>query len=408
MELAGLDDRQFASYTKLRERFKAEERLLKILQQQAEVNRKQQIATQLAKLAPGSLLALKGKHIKVSAPLAAVFVATMSGSGQAPDYLCLGEDNRWYIAMTADVMDILSGSLPSDAIATIALPQLSDRQYGAWHKGDENTAKISEQISQFATTIPIAPEVIAQQQRIEAVEAELEKHPLQQRKNPTRLFKLQQRRLSLREQLHRSQLKYQRQQTHKSYYWQDFLNLIDILQEFSALDGLVPTSLGEAAATIRGENELWLGLAMISGELDELEPQHLAAAASALITEPLRPDTWTNYAPPLAVLEAFQQTQKRGISLREIRRQLYQVQAKHNLAIPVWLDVQLMGLVEQWVLGTEWNELCENTSLDEGDIVRLLRRTIDLLWQIPQIPRISSSLRNNAREAIALMKRFPI
>jgi superfamily II RNA helicase len=408
VELAGLDDRQFSSYTKLRERFKEEERLFKILQQQAEVNRKQQIATQLAQLAPGSLLALKGKHIKVSEPLTAVFVATISGSGQAPDYLCLGEDNRWYIATTADVMDIRADYLPSTAIAQLTLPQLGDRHYGPWHKGDENTAKISEQISQSATTVSVAPEVIAQQQRIEAVQAELDKHPLQQRKNPTRLFKLQQRRLFLREQLHRSQVKYQRQQTHKSYYWQDFLNLIEILQEFGALDGLVPTSLGEAAATIRGENELWLGLALISGELDELEPHHLAAAASALITEPLRPDTWTNYSPSLAVIEAFRQSQKRGISLREIRRQLYQVQAKHNLAIPVWLDVQLMGLVEQWVLGTEWNELCENTSLDEGDIVRLLRRTIDLLWQIPQIPRISTSLRNNAREAIDLMKRFPI
>jgi len=48
------------------------------------------------------------------------------------------------------------------------------------------------------------------------------------------------------------------------------------------------------------------------------------------------------------------------------------------------------------------------TSLDEGDIVRLLRRTIDILWQIPQIPRVSPYLRENANRAIALLKRFPI
>ena len=59
-------------------------------------------------------------------------------------------------------------------------------------------------------------------------------------------------------------------------------------------------------------------------------------------------------------------------------------------------------------LGIEWNELCEATNLAEGDIVRMLRRTIDVLWQIPQIPNISGTLLNNARDAISSMKRFPI
>ena len=67
-----------------------------------------------------------------------------------------------------------------------------------------------------------------------------------------------------------------------------------------------------------------------------------------------------------------------------------------------------MGLVEQWALGGDWQELCENTSLDEGDLVRLLRRTVDILWQIPQTPGISGYLITTAKEAIALLKRFPI
>lgn len=409
VELAGLDEREFSSYSKLRERFKEEERLFKILQQQAETSRKQQMIPLLAELPPGSLLALKGKHVKVASPLSAVFVTQIPGSGQAPDLVCLGEDNRWYIVTSADVTDIIPGRLPEKAIAQLSIPELeTSRHYGSWHKGDEIAAKISEQISQQAATLQIPSEIIAQQQRMAQVQAMLEVHPIQQRKDPVRLLKLQQRRLSLREQLHKSQTKYKRHQANKSYYWQDFLNLIAILQEFGALDALMPTPLGEAAATIRGENELWLGLALKSGELDRLEPHHLAAAASALITEPLRPDTWTNYPPPQEVLEAFRRTELQGINLREIRRQLYQAQARYDIAIPVWLDTQLMGAVEQWTLGTEWNELCDNTSLDEGDIVRLLRRTIDLLWQVPQIPGISLYLKSQAKIAIAMMKRFPI
>ncbi|MFM7580418.1 MAG: RNA helicase, partial [Microcystaceae cyanobacterium] len=90
------------------------------------------------------------------------------------------------------------------------------------------------------------------------------------------------------------------------------------------------------------------------------------------------------------------------------RRELFQTQKRHNITMPAWLEVELLGLVEQWALGMTWDELVQQTSLDEGDIVRLLRRTIDLLWQIPQMPRISDTLKRNAKAAIALIKRFPV
>jgi len=50
----------------------------------------------------------------------------------------------------------------------------------------------------------------------------------------------------------------------------------------------------------------------------------------------------------------------------------------------------------------------ENTTMDEGDIVRVLRRTIDVLVQIPQIPRIDNNLITTAKEAVRRMKRFPV
>ena len=45
-------------------------------------------------------------------------------------------------------------------------------------------------------------------------------------------------------------------------HWEEFLSLIEILQHFGCLDNLVPTKLGQIAAAIRGENELWLGLVL--------------------------------------------------------------------------------------------------------------------------------------------------
>ncbi|MFN9961046.1 MAG: hypothetical protein ACK55I_48830, partial [bacterium] len=48
------------------------------------------------------------------------------------------------------------------------------------------------------------------------------------------------------------------------------------------------------------------------------------------------------------------------------------------------------------------------TSLDEGDVVRILRRTVDLLAQVPYAEAISDRLRSNARRALRAINRFPV
>jgi len=53
-------------------------------------------------------------------------------------------------------------------------------------------------------------------------------------------------------------------------------------------------------------------------------------------------------------------------------------------------------------------ELCEHTSLDEGDVVRMVRRTLDFLSQIPYVPHLTAELQLNARRAAQLLDRFPI
>jgi superfamily II RNA helicase len=211
-------------------------------------------------------------------------------------------------------------------------------------------------------------------------------------------MKRQKRRAALQEEINELQAQFRENQAH---HWQEFLNLIDILRAFGCLEDVKPTMLGQAAAAIRGDNELWLGLAFMSGEFDELAPHHLAAVACALVSETPRPDSWTNYSPPEPVIEAL-------AGLRGIRRQLFQLQRRYQVALPVWLEYELIGIVEQWALGIEWIELCANTSLDEGDIVRTLRRTVDILSQLPYVPNLADSLKRNAVRAIQLLDRFPV
>lgn len=405
IELAPVAVENFASYEKLRERIKEEYRLLEILQQQAESSRKRDIGPRLLQIESGQIVALKGRHVKVASPLLAVLVAKVPGSGQAPDLVCLGSDNRWYVATNGDVADINAGILPRQIIEKLSVPEAETFPLGKWRKGNEESAVVSGQIFDRAIAAPITPEVRQQQKKLDALQLKLDNHPLQKFANPSNLIKRHKYRLELQEKLHRSQIKYQKHQSNKSYYWEEFLNLVEVLREFGALEGYNPTPKGVAAATIRGENELWLGLALLSGELEYLEPAQLAAVISALITETPRPDSWTRYQSSEEVLIALGK-------LQTIRKQLFKIQRRYDVVFPVWLERDFVGLVEAWTLGEQfdltWNELCDNTSLDEGDLVRLLRRTIDVLWQIPQVPGISDSLKMTAKEAILSMKRFPI
>ena len=67
-----------------------------------------------------------------------------------------------------------------------------------------------------------------------------------------------------------------------------------------------------------------------------------------------------------------------------------------------------MGIVAAWARGAVWSDLISNTSLDEGDVVRIIRRTIDLLSQLPYCEAISEQLRNKARLALQAINRFPV
>lgn len=412
--LAPVSISELASYQKLNERLKEEHRLLEILQQQAEATLKSKIKPLVSQLEPGRIVGLKGKHVRVNSPLAAVLVAKIPGSGKAPNLVCLGVDNYWYVVANADVTEINEGYFAPEEVAEIPLPPLDNVKLGKWHQGDEYTTIIVKQIANYLIPPVPTPEVLEQQQRYDAVQAQLDEHPLQKVDRPGRLLKKHAKRVALREKLHKTQIKYQKQKSNQSYYWEEFLNLIEVLQEFEALDGYIPTFLGQAAATIRGDNELWLALVFVSGELEYLEPHHLAATVCALITETPRADVWCDYPPPKEVLEALgvkkrsdTESAKTSI-LREMRTRLFQSQRRHGIGLPVWREYELVGLCEQWTLGIDWNELCESTSLAEGDIVRMLRRTVDVLLQIPQIPNISVTLSSNAREAVSMMKRFPI
>ncbi len=388
-----------ADFQKVKGRLKEERRLLKTLQQQAKELRTKEIAAAMVNAPVGSVLSLRGVHVTgpPGKAIPGVLAMRLPSPGLAPYLLTLTQDNRWYVITVKDVVGLHNDIPLLTAITAVEPPADLLVKPGKFDPGTEVSQTVADQIPDLPGP-PTPPEVQAQAEQIAAVESRLINHPAQRWGNPGKLIKRQQRITKIESEISDRQQKLGQRIHH---YWQDFLSLISILRHFDCLDKVEPTSLGEAAAAIRGDNELWLGLALMSGEFDDLAPHHLAGACAALVTETMRPDTWINY-------RASVDTESALNGLRNLRRQIFQVQRRRSVALPVWLEYEIVGLVEQWVLETEWNELCANTSLDEGDIVRILRRTMDLLSQLPHMPHLPRSIKKSASWAIKLMNRAPI
>jgi len=397
-QLAYVDDEAIAQYEKLRGRHKEEQRLLKILQQQAEetLGGGDPVAASFAM--SGTLLSLKGKNIKVSSPLPAVLVSKLPGPGQFPFLICLGQDNRWYLATVKDVA-LLHSDLNRLREADSLRPPIDwTPSPGSSRKGDEVTAAVVAKMPPIPDFEVQAPEVKVQADRVATVEAQLANNPVGQLENPKLVVK-QRKRLQRLEEERRDRAQKYNNQTH--HYWLEFVGLMQILENFECLEDNAPTELGQMCAAIRGDNELWLGLALASGEFDGLEPQQFAAACAGILMENNRPDTWVRSQPSSPVIEALE-------GLRNLRRRIFQAQRRQDIQIPVALEWDLITLVEQWALETEWADLFDSTSLDEGDIVRILRRTLDFLAQIPHVPYLSNEVRTTARQAAFLLNRFPV
>ncbi|XP_051146042.1 DExH-box ATP-dependent RNA helicase DExH15 chloroplastic [Andrographis paniculata] len=189
--------------------------------------------------------------------------------------------------------------------------------------------------------------------------------------------------------------------------WKEFLQISNVIHEVRALDinSYVIFPLGETAAAIRGENELWLAMVLRNKILLDLKPAQLAAVCGSLVSEGIKVRSWKNNG---YMYEASSTVMDVMALLEEQRNSLIQVQEKHGVKVQCWLDSQFSGMVEAWASGLTWRELMMDCAMDEGDLARLFRRTIDLLAQVPKLPDIDPILQSNAVKASSVMDRTPI
>ena len=141
---------------------------------------------------------------------------------------------------------------------------------------------------------------------------------------------------------------------------------------------------------------------LLNSDFSKLSPGEFAACISSLATDSSRPRTFIKARASYHVDDVF-------ISIQKITRNLLKLQRDNGIEISVNTNPQLAGLIQLWCKEeTKWEDLLRMTNLDEGDIVRASRRTIDLLRHIKNAPHLDSKITELAKYAFELMDKEPV
>lgn len=204
----------------------------------------------------------------------------------------------------------------------------------------------------------------------------------------------------------------------KHYYWNQFLKITKILTKLGYLEKDVPTEKGITAASLRGENILLIAEVLLKcpfvetlhatfgeprqGRATSLQAHEFAACISSIAVDESRPRTYSRARPSHNVDHTF-------VSMQKISRDLFRLQRDNGLDITTNINPLLAGLVQMWCeQETKWEDLLRMTNLDEGDIVRGMRRTMDLLRHIKNAPHLKNELNDLAKHALELMDKEPV
>lgn len=187
----------------------------------------------------------------------------------------------------------------------------------------------------------------------------------------------------------------------KDIYWNKFLAHKDILEKMGYIQNGYPTDAGVTCSMIRAENELFLSEIVLKGVLDELQPYELASVICALVTEDLRSDVYPNQ--PIS-----KNTRKALNKIKEIRKKIAILQRDYDINTEMYINSFYSPLIEQWIMDTPWEDIAKQVDSSEGDIVRIFKRTVDVLRQLTILPNVSEELKQNAKDAITAILKEPV
>ena len=134
---------------------------------------------------------------------------------------------------------------------------------------------------------------------------------------------------------------------------------------------------------------------------DDLQFHELAAVASAIVNDSTRENVQTFVRSSKAV----------GSCIRKLQRiadKVVRLQRHYDIVVPLNINPIASGVVEMWAKGADWASIMSATTIDQGDLVRNLRRTADLLRQFAKTPGMPPTLSGVAMQALLAIHREPV
>jgi superfamily II RNA helicase len=190
-------------------------------------------------------------------------------------------------------------------------------------------------------------------------------------------------------------------EAYRGAYWQEFLRVVEVLEQFGAVrDGRLDAK-GRLIAGLRHDNELLVAEVVTRGILSDLTLAEAAAVCSALSEEarsgePIIARTFLRSHPKLR--RKLEQLSTAAETVAEAQRQ-------RRLQMPVAVHPGYMPAVYRWASGDDdWSGIVAGAfGGHEGDLIRAMRRLIDVLRQLgdsAEVPPATARLLVHAARVI--------
>ena len=166
--------------------------------------------------------------------------------------------------------------------------------------------------------------------------------------------------------------------------------MVELLEQFGAVKAGQLLPLGRLVAGLRHDNELLAAQVIERGILADTTPAEASALCSCLIEESRSGD-------PGVVRLFLGRRPKLKKKLRQIEsaaESILQSQRVHRLTMPCSVHPGFMPSVFRWASGDDdWTRIVEESfGGHEGDLIRAMRRLIDLLRQLAESSEVPLEL----------------
>jgi superfamily II RNA helicase len=174
-------------------------------------------------------------------------------------------------------------------------------------------------------------------------------------------------------------------------YWQEFLRVVEVLEQFGAVSNeRVLEPKGRLIAGLRHDNELLVAEAVWRRIFDDTTLAEAAAVCSALMEE-------SRSGEPMIArtfLKKHGKLRRKIDHLIAIADTVFQAQRARHLGMPISVQPGFMPAVYRWASGEDdWSAIVESAfGGHEGDLIRAMRRLIDLLRQLADSPEVQPAV----------------